>query len=67
MANDKANLESYSKFGVTAREFEKISELTPYSRQMMIKQGTGAIMVSIAVKGRREYKIPLLSKTIKKL
>ena len=67
MANDKANLESYSKFGVTAREFEKISELTPYSRQMMIKQGSGAVMVSLALNGRLEYYIPLLSATMKNL
>ncbi|HBV7496568.1 TPA: conjugal transfer protein, partial [Klebsiella pneumoniae] len=67
MANDKADLESYGKFGVTEREFEKISELTPYCRQMMVKQGSGAVMVSLALSGRLEYYIPLLSATKKNL
>lgn len=61
MANEQANRSSYEKFGVLSREFDKIASLTKYSRKMMIKQASGSVMVNLALSGRIEYWLPLLS------
>lgn len=63
MANDKANLESYGKFAVAPREFGKISAFTRYSRKILIKQGTGAVVVKLDLSGKLKYWMPVLSST----
>jgi len=61
MANDNANLESYGKFGIASREFEKITGFTKYSRKIMVKQGTGAVVVKLDLSGKLKYWMPMLS------
>lgn len=61
MANEKANFDSYSQFAMTQREFDKVAELTPHSRKILIKQGAGAVMVKLDLSGRLKYWLPLLS------
>lgn len=63
MANKKAIRESYARFGVSSREFDKITELNEYSRHMMVKQGSGTVMVNLALTGKLDYWLPLLSAT----
>lgn len=67
MANTKANRESYAKFGVTGREFEKITELNEYSRKVMIKQGSATVIGSLMLGAELEYWLPLLSATERNL
>ncbi|MCW0309910.1 VirB4 family type IV secretion system protein [Pantoea ananatis] len=67
MANDKANAESYGKFGVKGKEFEKVAELGLYSYEALIKQGNQGAMVSFALSHKTEYWLPLLSATMPNL
>jgi type IV secretion system protein VirB4 len=63
MANDKANRESYEKFNIKGKEFEKIHELGQYSREFMVKQGHKSVMVKFDLDDSLKYWLPLLSST----
>lgn len=63
MANDQANREKYAQFGVKGRQFDKITELSQYSYEMLVRQGNQGVMLSFALTGRTEYWLPLLSAT----
>lgn len=65
MANDRASFESYKKFSVTAREFEKIAELNPHSHKVLIKQSEAAVMIKLDLSGKLKYWLPLLSSSSK--
>lgn len=63
MANEQANRESYSKFNISNREFDKIAELGRFSREFMVKQGSKSVMVKFSLDGDLKYWLPLLSAT----
>lgn len=67
MANEKADRESYAKFGVTGKQFDKVRELGKLSYEMMIKQGGEGVMVKFGLSERCRYFLPLLSATMENL
>ncbi|WP_237713286.1 VirB4 family type IV secretion system protein [Candidatus Regiella insecticola] len=63
MANSKAKRESYREFGIEGKEFDKVVELIPSSREFMVKQGHQAVMVKFVLDEKLKYWLPLLSST----
>lgn len=63
MANINAKRESYKEFGITGKEFDKVVELTPSSRQFMVKQGHQSVMLKFSLDEKMKYWLPLLSST----
>ncbi|HDL7537465.1 VirB4 family type IV secretion system protein [Yersinia ruckeri] len=64
MANNKAEKESYAKFNIKDKEFEKVVEINPTSREFMVKQGHQSVMVKFVLDDALKYWLPLLSTTI---
>ena len=67
MANENADRDSYAKFGVTGKQFDKVRELSKLSYEMMIKQGGEGVMVKFSLSDRCRYFLPLLSATLENL
>jgi type IV secretion system protein VirB4 len=67
LANNKADGEKYAKFGVKGKEFEKVVEIIPQSREFLIKQGHQAVMAKFVLDDNLKYWLPLLSSTEKNL
>lgn len=63
MANKKAKRESYKEFGIEGKEFDKVVELIPTSREFMVKQGHQGVMVKFVLDDKLKYWLPLLSST----
>lgn len=67
LANDKANRESYGKFGVHGKVFDAIADMGPLSREMVVVQGHQAVKLKYELTDQLKYWLPLLSATNKNL